>query len=339
MAYEERKAENPGKKLSIVIPMYNAEGTLEKCLQSVNSAVKDIDAEVILIDDGSEDRTAAIAGTFAEENSRFRCCLTEHKGKAEALNKGISMAKGEFLGFVSARDLVKPGMFIKLLNMIESKSADMAVINVESFDTERKYASDLHSRVFGELYYKSTNIYKHRDFIYDTLIWNKLIRRSFWDRCKLDFPSGMIYAEMPVCLALHCNARAVAVVKEKGYSRRRRDEKNGSSAGQAEILHDAEQKFKALEKVSAYIEKEVNNNYNILAGLKNRILIFDFKNMMQQFKNMDDETAEKLRDMITSFLDRHISSEEDFYDLDRKDQQMYKALTHGNVGDIRMLLR
>lgn len=90
-------------KISIIIPVYNAEKYLHECLDSVVSQTfKDI--EIICIDDGSADNSYQVLQGYADKDSRFVILQQENKGAGAARNKGIEIAKGEFLAFLDSDD-------------------------------------------------------------------------------------------------------------------------------------------------------------------------------------------------------------------------------------------
>jgi glycosyltransferase involved in cell wall biosynthesis len=100
-------------KYSVIIPVYNAEKTLRRCLDSL--AVQAFsDAEFLLIDDGSADNSAAICREYAARDSRFRLISKENGGVSTARNLGLEMARGTFILFVDSDDYVQPDYFLRL---------------------------------------------------------------------------------------------------------------------------------------------------------------------------------------------------------------------------------
>ncbi|MCR5090273.1 MAG: glycosyltransferase [Oscillospiraceae bacterium] len=108
-------------KLSVIIPAYNAEETLEKCLDSVLAQTMR-DLEVIVVNDGSTDNTEEILKRYP-----VRSLTVENGGQGRARNLGMEMAEGEFLGFVDSDDWIDPGMYEKLLRTAEDAGADVAI--------------------------------------------------------------------------------------------------------------------------------------------------------------------------------------------------------------------
>lgn len=113
-------------KLSIIIPMYNSEKYIDKCLQSILD-LRFQDYEVICIDDGSTDRTLYLCKEYQARDKRVSIISGRHKGVAGARNAGISKAKGEYIAFVDSDDYVENAMYEDLIKQLDFTKADMAV--------------------------------------------------------------------------------------------------------------------------------------------------------------------------------------------------------------------
>lgn len=110
-------------KLSIIMPAYNVEAYLDDSLASLEQQSLQ-DFEVLIIDDGSLDRTAEIARNWSERDSRFILITTPNGGSAAARNRGLDRAQGEYLAFIDADDWVGPEMFERLLAVTETVPYD-----------------------------------------------------------------------------------------------------------------------------------------------------------------------------------------------------------------------
>lgn len=111
--------------VSIIIPAFNVEKYIEKCVLSVrNQSYKDLD--IIIIDDGSLDNTAQICDKLASDDSRIRVVHKTNEGLSAARNDGIDMAYGEYICFLDADDGIHPQFVEKLLNQIDKYNCDIA---------------------------------------------------------------------------------------------------------------------------------------------------------------------------------------------------------------------
>lgn len=115
--------------ISIVVPVYNTEEYLGKCLDTlVKQTYKNI--EVIIVDDGSTDSSAEIADRYVQKHSGFHCFSKENGGLSSARNFGIEKSSGEYIGFIDSDDWVEPKMFEHLMTAIESNDADIAICDI-----------------------------------------------------------------------------------------------------------------------------------------------------------------------------------------------------------------
>ena len=117
-----------GRKLSIIVPVYNmaSEGKLEYCLNSLVGQTL-CDYEIIAVDDASQDESPRILKRYEEAYpDRFRAVLCrENRRQGGAKNTGLSLAQGEWIGFIDSDDWIAPDMYEKLLKKAEETGADM----------------------------------------------------------------------------------------------------------------------------------------------------------------------------------------------------------------------
>ena len=117
------------KKVSLIIPVYNVEKYLSKCLDSlVNQTLRDI--EIICINDGSTDNSLKILEEYSKNDSRIIVINKENSGPSVARNSGMEIATGEYIGFVDSDDWIDLDYFEKLYNSAVENSADIAVASI-----------------------------------------------------------------------------------------------------------------------------------------------------------------------------------------------------------------
>lgn len=116
-------------KFSIIVPVYNVERYLDECLQSIQVQYYK-DYEVLLINDGSTDKSGVICDRYAERDNRFQVFHQENKGVSAARNVGIENAKGEWLCFIDSDDLIEPTYLHKFSENI-SADADMVIQGIK----------------------------------------------------------------------------------------------------------------------------------------------------------------------------------------------------------------
>lgn len=114
------------KKVSVIVPVYNCERYLRECLDSVLAQTHTA-LELIVVDDGSTDGSAAIADAAAAADSRVRVLHAPNGGQAAARNRGIDLATGDYISFVDADDTAHPRMLQTLVEAAAHTGADVAV--------------------------------------------------------------------------------------------------------------------------------------------------------------------------------------------------------------------
>ncbi len=116
-------------KVSIIIPVYNAEKYLERCVESVrHQSLEDI--EIILVDDSSNDASPQMCDKMAEEDARIKVIHKENEGAGKARNVGLQFASGKYIGFVDSDDFVERDMFKVLHERAETYNSDLVMSGV-----------------------------------------------------------------------------------------------------------------------------------------------------------------------------------------------------------------
>lgn len=126
-------------KISIIVPVYNAEEYLERCLRSlINQTMKDI--EILLIDDGSVDESSSICNEYKDRDNRIKVFKQKNSGPAKARNLGIEYASGDWIMFVDADDEISLEMCQKMHTVAINADADLVICNIINiFENEKMY--------------------------------------------------------------------------------------------------------------------------------------------------------------------------------------------------------
>ena len=177
--------------------MFNAERYLERCLDSVFEALLEFKgkAEILLIDNGSEDKTLEIARKVAKNAKNIQILECKTPGAAAARNYGIKRARGEYIWFVDSDDEISPDSVSLLVGEAEKVGADMVMMGVK-----RVYA-DGHSDYLSAVK-ANTAGFKSRFIRYGAGPWQFLIRRKWWDENGFSFHEGMIHEDMEMISSL-----------------------------------------------------------------------------------------------------------------------------------------
>lgn len=185
-------------KVSLIIPIYNAEKYLRDCLASVAAQTIFNEIQVLLVDDGSKDGSGAICDGFAEENANITVIHKENGGVSAARNTGIERASGKYIAFADADDMLMPQMLEKLYTAAEQTGAQMAFCAFEHPYPDRDVTI---TYPFPE------NVLLGRDSIRTDIarfmivdeafnaLWNKLFLRESVQKNNIRLTAGKKYAE------------------------------------------------------------------------------------------------------------------------------------------------
>lgn len=168
--------------VSIIIPVYNAGGYLEKCLDSiVNQTYKNL--EIILINDGSKDNSAEVCRRYAEKDDKITFVSRENRGVSATRNEGIDLAHGDYYSFIDADDYLELDTYEYLLNIVSEYGVD--AVNYEHFITfpEKENVHKLSNDNYGLFDREGAQ----RQLVYNVAFaWNKLFSREIIKDLKFD---------------------------------------------------------------------------------------------------------------------------------------------------------
>ena len=204
--------------VSIIIPVYNAEKTLELCLVSCLRQTL-TSYEILLIDDGSTDRSLQIADSYlARFPDKLRLFCQENRGPSCARNLGLTHAKGKYIGFVDADDRIDRDMFLRLVHAAESKQADLVVCG--RYDVVQNHETEQFIRRIPYANYPCASIYEIPELLCDTtqFVWDKLFLRSVIETLQLRFDERFRYTEDVLFLCTYKSVcKRIAVIPDTLY--------------------------------------------------------------------------------------------------------------------------
>ena len=206
--------------ISIIIPVYKVEKYLEKCIQSViNQTYENL--QIILVDDGSPDNCGKICDEYAKKDHRIEVIHKSNGGLSDARNKGLEMAKGEYIGFVDSDDYIEADMYEVLYNLLKQYNADVSICN---FYTVSQGKISIKNADNGINEYNRIEILKEilLDKNIQSYAWNKLYKKELFDEIK--YPIGKKYEDIGTTFYLleKCN-KVVVTGKSEYYYINRQD--------------------------------------------------------------------------------------------------------------------
>lgn len=202
-------------KLSIIVPVYNVEKYLPKCLESlIKQTLKDI--EIICVNDGSMDNSLAILKEFASRDSRIRIIDNQHQGVAKTRNTGIEQSTGEYIGFVDSDDYIDIDFFEKLYNSATKSNSDIAIASILKHKNffniyNAKYTKE-ETAITIQDKIKLCEDKKHFFFY----AWNKIYHSGFIKENNIKFSEGQIYEDVMFAIkALYYSNKIISVYGTK----------------------------------------------------------------------------------------------------------------------------
>lgn len=183
-------------KISVIVPVYNAESTLEYTVGSILSPSFFGSCELILVDDGSTDGSSEICDRLAGIDKRIKVIHKENGGVSSARNEGMAAASGEFVTFVDSDDLLPKGCIETWLSAISGCDADLYVGGYRSSSASSGVLSPGEDRLYGrdELgQFIEDNLTDNGSYLRP--VWGKLFRKSLIDNVELKFENGLNYGE------------------------------------------------------------------------------------------------------------------------------------------------
>lgn len=170
-----------GPELSIIVPVYNSEKYLDRCINSI-LAQTFTDFEVILVDDGSIDQSGKICDKYAQKDCRIIVIHQDNRGVSAARNVGLKIAKGRYITFVDSDDYIEEEMYQKMITILENDSVDLVICGFQYIDNNNRIVKNNMSLEKGKQKLEKRELLLHtvglRNRMYFGVLWNKVFKRS-----------------------------------------------------------------------------------------------------------------------------------------------------------------
>ena len=315
------------KKVSVIIPVYNAEKYIRKTLDSV-LAQSYPDKEILLVENGCEDQSSEILLEYAGKHDEIKIINCLDRGAGTARNMGMEQAAGEYILFVDADDyLPDTGILEKYVKAADQTEVDVVVSNYARLWEERILPAVKHSAF--SVYSPSSEEFRFRGFFGNgtlSYVWGRLYRRSFLIQNQIMF-TNLTYAEDKLfnmeCYI--CDAKYV-FLEDTGYIYR----KNDTSVSWQYRPDSTQNWFKLANELKGWIEKK-NKDPNKYASLTRYLIFFavffDAKMEYMQHKKSIWAIRKVLKKYGTNPLGKKVFSE--LSDRKRKlqlDERMWKIM-------------
>ncbi len=180
--------------VSVIVPIYKVEKYLPRCVDSI-IAQKYSNLEILLVDDGSPDKSGEIAEQYAEKDPRIHVIHKKNGGLSDARNAGIDVALGEYLVFIDSDDFIHPEMISRMIDAVQQTSSDIAVCAVRSVKEDAPMPEERGDDEITVI----EGIDKRTEYIFEKHItefnvaWNKLYPARFFKEIR--YPFGKIHED------------------------------------------------------------------------------------------------------------------------------------------------
>lgn len=284
-----------GPTLSVVVPVYNVERYLGDCLESMLR--QDFGSfEIIAVDDGSTDGSAAILAEYAVRDRRILTLRQANSGQGLARNLAVSKARGQFIVFVDSDDIVPPGSFRFLVSALRTSGSDFAVAGVRRIESGRAYRPSW-TVVMNEHDRIGITIDDFPAAMADVVAHHRIFKRRFWTERIGGFPAGVYEDHVPM-VAAYLRASRFDLRSRVTYEWRLRDE--GTSTGQQKhTLQNLVDRIDVKAEARDLIEREASGAAR--AAWVGRVLDIDFPPYIDHALRADDDYRRTLAGALREY--------------------------------------
>ena len=280
--------------VSIVIPVYNVEKYIEKCINSLLAQTYQ-NLEIILIDDGSNDNSLILLQRYAETDERIKLFQQKNQGAAIARNYGLRVANGNYVIFLDSDDYFDEKLIELSVKKAEKYDADITIFQAEAFDNVTGMICPLNDKIKkSPQYLNETFCYKNiKNDIFNSFLiapWNKLYKKSFLDKHKFEFQNIKRTNDLLFTSETLVKANKIILLDEILVHYRTGLSSNLQSGNQKTPLEF----YKALYELKRYLEK---NKLYVEVEKSYQKMVFDvFCYNLNSLK-----TKDKFNEVITFF--------------------------------------
>ena len=217
-------------KVSVIMPTYNVEKYFRQCIESViNQTLTDI--EIIPVDDGSPDNCGAIMDEYAAKDSRIKPIHQPNGGYGKAVNAGIEVATGEYIGIVETDDWCEPEMFEKLYNQAKKLDADVSKCDFTYYFGGNKFKPCKAIRNIGEEDVLYTLKENPKIMKYHVSIWSAIYKKEFLDlhNIRVEESRSASYQDMPFASLIYAKGAKVTLIHDHLINYRAEEGMNSST--------------------------------------------------------------------------------------------------------------
>ena len=292
------------KSLSIIVPVYNVEKYMVRCLDSLlEQDISKKEYEIIIVNDGATDNSPVIAKKYVAENKNIRLFNQENQGLGGARNTGIHNATGNYLIFVDSDDYIEENCLSFLLKQAEKQNLDVLHYNYEEVDTNYQIIPKKKSATYAAVF--KNDIIDGKKFLSERLgwacyVWTYLFKTSFLRKGKFVFEKGIYFEDVEWLPRVLIQAQRVNSINRHVYNYLRRANSITKAVDikkKEKLLNDKIQLIDNLIQITKDVNhKKVTNWCEGLIALSTMSILSSVGNIF----------PEKTKDIVKELRDRNV---------------------------------
>lgn len=262
--------------ISVIVPVYNVESYLEECIDSIINQTLDT-FELILVNDGSTDKSPDICNEYAKKDNRIKVIHKENEGASSARNTGLDIANGKYISFIDSDDIIERTMFEEAINNMNKDNSDIYIF----------YGRECHSKLdisnkqlynYYEVITANECLYKLFNENVGEQVWNKVFKRKLWNNIR--FPVGKTAEDIDVLYKVIENSKLVTYdSKVLYYIRTRQGSVTRSKKVNFDALDSNKKRYEYIAKKYPKLKNDAYTRYMYAAlGVYDNIICYDNEN-------------------------------------------------------------
>ncbi|MCD8879439.1 CDP-glycerol glycerophosphotransferase family protein [Staphylococcus kloosii] len=315
------------KLLSIIVPIFNVQGYLHDCIDSLLEQNLDNSLyEIILINDGSIDLSGNIIDRYSEMYENVKVYHYANSGLGATRNKGINLAQGKYIAFLDSDDFVPKKAYSSLLESALYNDAEIVTSPVERFENNKYSRSGLHKKVdFTPKV--GTTLKDTTSLLYDTTSTNKIYNLQFLKMNNLYFPEGIVYEDIYFTMRAYAKARKINIIDTVTYIWRIRKGETISISQDRFNIQGYKDRIStcldALNFLREHTDNEISKNF------ERKILVFDLPLFFPEYQNTNVVYTKEFIKLTNEALKNLDSSLIKYCDY--RKQAIYEAIKRKDV--------
>lgn len=288
------------KLLSIIVPVYNVQGYLHDCIDSLlEQNIDNQKYEILLLDDGSKDKSKEIIDRYSTMYDNISAFHFKNSGLGATRNKGINLATGEYIAFLDSDDFVPKKAYSSLLESAKYNNAEIVTGPVERFEKGKYTRSGLHKKVKFDASNGFT-LANRPSLLYDATSTNKIYNLDFLKKKQLYFPENIVYEDIYFTLRAYAKANLINTIEDVTYFWRIRNGETVSITQDRFNIQGYKDRIKTCFDTLHFLLEETNEY--LAKEFEKRIITFDLPLFFPEYENTNLLYAEDFTEITKDCL-------------------------------------